>query len=806
MNINWSLNYNQLIMCDTIDFKKARNATKTYTKEASVLSTLLPLGEQDTAYEMVSNVKFIKPYFDIDIKPIHDNFDEIYQEKETLLIQWLDVLREKYGADSEFAISESSMTNVKISYHIIIWNKKTTMKHMYMSTRKMPFPFDTKPYISKEAPTFQKFRMVYTAKEDELERKLLPITCTNEVDKHFISNPTQNAILYEYVKEETVKQTRVPNEKGKGIGSCLIQTDDRKEWLTIGISLFTIYGEQIGREEFAIYSQNWKDFNLTNFDKTWNDILHYQYTNGGWCVLKKYLPTEEWVKYIPMLPPYEMNDKKLATWFFHHFNKYKIRYSDGEFFKFEKHRWENLADEELFRDVMFYITDAYDNLMSSCDDEEREKVRKIAHKAGMYNYINQIVKTIKTISSDSKFRDKLNQNRHLLGFDNGVYDLISKEFRNGLPTDYLTYTVGYDYQEKVDNEKMEYIKEIILNTMCGNIEMYNCLLTMLGRTIIGDNSITNQRFYCWYGEGKNGKSSIQNLICETFGDYYKNPPTSLMTQNEARADGHNADIQNLVGSRFCFLSETKDGVLNPQTLKRHTGENRLEYRAVYGRVKHSTLISWTPILVSNDKIKINCDDNGVVRRFVYIPFKACFVDNVEDFEGVNNGIKYYKSIENIDDVLKEHKMEFLHLLLEHCQYNQKLVFCDSVNDETKQLIKSQDMLLDMIKTGFVKSTEKGVGIPLSDMKAYLACESRNANAALFKQMKNKLPLPDLEEKIVKRCQGIGASFVGVAGGKQFKYTNSQSEYGRISQSRRLFYGIDYAKQDEGDDVVEECAI
>ena len=252
-------------MCDTIDFKKARNATKTYTKDSSVLATLLPLGEHDTAYEMVSNVKFIKPYFDIDVKPTHDKFDELYETKDTVLNECLDILRAKYGEDSEFAVSDSSKPNVKISYHIVIWNKKTTMASMYSSTRKLPFPFDKNPYIKKEEQTYQKFRLVYTSKEGE-KRPLIPITCINEVTKHFISNPTQDAILYECL--EKTKKTTIINEKGDGIGSILIQTDDRKEWLTIGISLFTIYGEQIGREEFATYSQNWKDFNLTNFEKT----------------------------------------------------------------------------------------------------------------------------------------------------------------------------------------------------------------------------------------------------------------------------------------------------------------------------------------------------------------------------------------------------------------------------------------------------------------------------------------------------------------------------------------------------------
>jgi P4 family phage/plasmid primase-like protien len=482
------------------------------------------------------------------------------------------------------------------------------------------------------------------------------------------------------------------------------------------------------------------------------------------------------------------------------------------FYKFETHRWYILAEEELFRDVMNFIGDRYDNLLLICAEDEREKVRKLAHKAGMYNFINNVVKTIKNIACDSNFKEKLNQNRYLLGFDNGILDLKTKEFRDGLPSDYITHSCGYDFIEEYDEDRMQFLKKIIKNTMCDDEHKYKSLIEMLGRTLIGDNSITNQKFYCWYGYGKNGKTSLQNLICETLGDYYKNPPTSLMTQNEQRSDGHNADICNLVGSRFCFMSETKDGFLNPQSLKKHTGENKLEYRAVYGRVKHSTYISWTPVLVSNDKIKLNADDFGVMRRFVYIPFKACFVSNPENYTNVKDGRKYYKSIENFDGVLKSHRNEFIHLLLQNCNYNQKLEFCDEIDRETNELVKSQDMLLDMLKTLFIKVDNQPnqthpTGISLDTLKKILYDSNRNPNALLLKQMKsaNRWTESDFVDKIKTRIEdAFNISLTGT-GGQSSKIYRYVDVFGVERNGRRVFFGItlnDENKEDEDD----ECFI
>ena len=46
-------------------------------------------------------------------------------------------------------------------------------------------------------------------------------------------------------------------------------------------------------------------------------------------------------------------------------------------------------------------------------------------------------------------------NYDLLGFNNGVYDLINHEFRPYKYDDYMTMTCGYDYSDKIDDVKMK---------------------------------------------------------------------------------------------------------------------------------------------------------------------------------------------------------------------------------------------------------------------------------------------------------------------------------------------------------------
>ena len=49
---------------------------------------------------------------------------------------------------------------------------------------------------------------------------------------------------------------------------------------------------------------------------------------------------------------------------------------------------------------------------------------------------------------------KFDNNADIIGFDNGVYDLIKHEFRPTKYSDYITITCGYNYNDKIDSNKM----------------------------------------------------------------------------------------------------------------------------------------------------------------------------------------------------------------------------------------------------------------------------------------------------------------------------------------------------------------
>ena len=86
------------------------------------------------------------------------------------------------------------------------------------------------------------------------------------------------------------------------------------------------------------------------------------------------------------------------------------------------------------------------------------------------SFNSQVVKYLKSYLLDNEFDDKLDCLTNRLAFKDGILDLKTLEFRNGiLYTDYITKTILYDYK-KPDEAKMKKLKEILKPIMNNNEE------------------------------------------------------------------------------------------------------------------------------------------------------------------------------------------------------------------------------------------------------------------------------------------------------------------------------------------------
>ncbi len=69
------------------------------------------------------------------------------------------------------------------------------------------------------------------------------------------------------------------------------------------------------------------------------------------------------------------------------------------------------------------------------------------------SFIESIILWISHKLFDLDILKKFGENVNLLGFEDGVYDFTTREFRQGIKEDYITKSTGYDFPTQYNGKK-----------------------------------------------------------------------------------------------------------------------------------------------------------------------------------------------------------------------------------------------------------------------------------------------------------------------------------------------------------------
>ena len=254
-----------------------------------------------------------------------------------------------------------------------------------------------------------------------------------------------------------------------------------------------------------------------------------------------------------------------------------------------------------------------------------QEAQKIALKLKNASFKDHIMKECKCLFIDEKFEEMLDSRKHLIGFENGVYDLKMHIFREGMPDDYISYSTYKNYIPY--NPNIPEIEEIndFFSKLFTNESIRNYVLDIL--CCIIDGSITQERFYIFTGQGSNGKSRLLDLIQKTVGDYYSTLPISLLTQKRAASNAAQSEVERTKGRRFAVLSEPNENdKINIGYMKELSGNDKILTRGLYKDPFEFTP-QFTMILACNELPEIPSDDGGTWRRIRVIEFLSKFCEN-----------------------------------------------------------------------------------------------------------------------------------------------------------------------------------
>lgn len=283
------------------------------------------------------------------------------------------------------------------------------------------------------------------------------------------------------------------------------------------------------------------------------------------------------------------------------------------------------------------------------------------------------------------FAQKLNANQYLIGFKNGVIDLMfpimgedgkvseyTVHFREAKPDDYLTFMAGnyatknceamnYIEYDPDDEEQREIHDQIddFMTKVFPRPELRAYMWKKLSSCLEGANK--EQTYETWIGVGGNGKSKLVDLMSMTLGDYAASLQSTALTRKRPDSGAANPDIMAIRNKRFIYMAEPDDREpLNTSRMKQFTGEDDVEARGLFEN-QTKFKITGKIFMLCNAFPAIHTMDRGTWRRVRAIPFESKFIDPQQ--EEINAEANVYPRDNQLDAKMRSWRIYFMSRLV-----------------------------------------------------------------------------------------------------------------------------------------------
>ena len=490
--------------------------------------------------------------------------------------------------------------------------------------------------------------------KDDLGYPLKPITKHSVCDfiAQHLTGEERTIDMSSVIPEKNDKKVMMPPSKEEAIQLLHMlskaRCDDRNDWLRVGWCLKSV--DESLESDWIEWSKKSRKFDELVCYREWRSAS----PTGGLTIgtLKYWAKSDSPEEYAKLRHDkinrlvYEARtgtDYDVANLIKHMYDGEFVCASikDGTWYWYNNHRW-NLDEKghTLFRRIS---TEVYRKLMEAiaywakraadpdCPEEEQSRINndvidKLQTSCGKLKGVtkkNALMTELAHMFYMGNFLEKLDEQRHLLGFKNGVYDLDKMEFRAGIPEDYLTFSTGYDYMPKVDKAYRAHIMDFFTSIQ-DTEEMRDYLLLTLALTLHGTKM--NQLIIIWTGKGANGKSTAVVLLSGTLGDYFYAPPIEMYTTMRKSASSANPEVFKLKGRRAAVSTEPeKSAMLYVGIMKAISGGDRMAGRGLYGQ-QIEFIAQALIILQMNLKPALSGNDGGTKRRLRNVSFPYHFCD------------------------------------------------------------------------------------------------------------------------------------------------------------------------------------
>lgn len=273
----------------------------------------------------------------------------------------------------------------------------------------------------------------------------------------------------------------------------------------------------------------------------------------------------------------------------------------------------------------------YLKILYKCAKERKQKylnkikknTRLIEKRLCKNNEEKQFAKAMKKYFNDDYFVNKLDTNKMLIAFENGVFDIVKRELREGKPEDFLSKKIQYNLEEH-DPKKNEFILNVFSDIL-PHQDVREYLLKVVASCLNGNND--ECIFIINTGKGRNGKNLFYDSFTHCLGPYAMNVEPTILTKAREKANESNEAMITLDKVRYVLCSEPNNqDVLRSEIIKALTGNTSFRARGNYEKLQN-ILINFKIFLLCNKIPLLDKCENAEVERLRIIEFVMHFVED-----------------------------------------------------------------------------------------------------------------------------------------------------------------------------------
>ncbi len=316
--------------------------------------------------------------------------------------------------------------------------------------------------------------------------------------------------------------------------------------------------------------------------------------------------------------------------------QHTLRLSKENWFMLQKNNlWKSQREPSFFivEEMHKYLDCGRNRLneaLNNAEGDEKDKLTdRLKNWMGFYtlvssnSYISGLTRFLRTQLVDDKFPERLDCLTGKLAFQNGIMDLETKIFREGIRwDDYLTETIPHDYSPV---ENTDFVREKLKLIVNNNEEQLEYHLSVFGFSFIGMPELIKSVIFhidkTDGGRGDNGKSFFFDILHSLMPNYVYRSKSSFLDKNNKTI---HKQISQIKGKRLVFLEEMpKKQAMNHSLFKEIGDGNSIENEIMYGTcetIKVQCLLH----ALSNHIPDLSAEEEACYNRYRQISYNSHF--------------------------------------------------------------------------------------------------------------------------------------------------------------------------------------